>query len=174
MTLDDVTDPADHGAGGFAPWYREQHPALLASLVLVTGSVDEAREAVDEALSRALARWPKVAVMDSPAGWTYRVALNVARRRARRRALEARLLLRRGPDQPATLAGPAGEAWAVVADLPDRQRQVVVLRFVADLTEADIAATLGISRSTVSSTLVDARRTLGRLLADEPEPEEIR
>ena len=99
--------------------------------------------------------------MDSSVGWTYRVALNVARRRARRRRIEATLLRRRGPERT-ELDGPAGEAWAVVADLPLRQRQVVVLRYVADLTEADIASALGISRSTVSSTLADARRTLGR------------
>lgn len=157
----------------FEAWYREQHPRLIASLVLVTGSVDEARESVDEALARALARWPKVAAMGSPAGWTYRVALNVARRRGRRRALEASLLRQRGPDSPATLEGPAGEAWAVVADLPRRQREVVVLRYIADMTEADIAFTLGVTRSTVSSTLADARQALGRLLAPERDTEEV-
>ena len=160
--------------GAFERWYRDAHPRLLASLVLVTGSVDEATECVDEALARALGHWPRVSEMASSVGWTYRVALNVARRRARRRTLEATLLRRRGPER-AELDGPAGEAWALVADLPRRQRQVVVLRYVADLTEADVATALGISRSTVSSTLADARRTLGRLLADdEPRTEEVR
>jgi RNA polymerase sigma-70 factor, ECF subfamily len=159
--------------GAFEHWYRDAHPRLLASLVLVTGSVDEATECVDEALARALGHWTRVSEMGSPVGWTYRVALNVARRRGRRRTLEAKLLRRRGPERT-ELDGPAGEAWTVVADLPLRQRQVVVLRYVADLTEGDIAAALGISRSTVSSTLADARHTLGRLLADEaPSPEEV-
>ena len=106
--------------------------------------------------------------MDSSVGWTYRVALNVARGGLAVGHSKVKLLRRRGPE-PTELEGPAGEAWAVVADLPLRQRQVVVLRYVADLTEVDIASALGISRSTVSSTLADARRTLGRLLADNTE-----
>jgi DNA-directed RNA polymerase specialized sigma24 family protein len=39
---------------------------------------------------------------------------------------------------------------------------------VADLTEAQIAQAMGISRSTVSSTLADATRSLGHALADRP------
>jgi RNA polymerase sigma factor (sigma-70 family) len=49
-----------------------------------------------------------------------------------------------------------------------RQRQVVVLRHVGDLPEAEIAHVLGISRSTVSSTLADAHRALARRLRDDP------
>ena len=50
-----------------------------------------------------------------------------------------------------------------------RQRQVVVLRFVADLPEADIADVLGISRGTVSSTLADAKANLRVALTDRAE-----
>jgi len=112
--------------------------------------------------------WPRVQRMDSPAGWTFRVALNVVRRRERRRSLERRLLARKAPtpDVPA----PAGEAWALVAELPERQRTAVVLRFVADLTEHQIAEAMGISRSTVSSTLADAKRRLAGSLEEEPDP----
>jgi RNA polymerase sigma factor (sigma-70 family) len=100
--------------------------------------------------------------MAQPTGWTYKVALNVARRSTRRSATERRLLARapKAPDVPA----PAGELWAVVAILARRQREVVVLRYIADFPEADIADVLGISRSTVSSTLADAHRRLGSLL----------
>lgn len=151
----------------FDEWYRRQHPRLVASILLVTGSLDEAQEAADEALARALLHWRRVAPMESPEGWVYRVALNVARRRARRRSMERSLLHRARPvitDVPA----PAGEAWAAVKDLPPRQREIVVLRHVADLTEAQIARALGISRSTVSSTLGDAHLALSRTLADSP------
>jgi RNA polymerase sigma-70 factor (ECF subfamily) len=103
--------------------------------------------------------------MESPTGWTYKVALNAARRHERRRALERRLLARRRPET--TLPAPAGEAWAAVRDLPRQQRNVVVLRYVGDLTQAQIAEVMGISRSTVASTLEDAHRRLGRLLADD-------
>src|SRR4051794_41987403 len=94
----------------FDDWYRAAHPRLLASMVLVTGSVDEAREVTDEAFARACERWSRVGAMEAPAGWTYRVAVNVLRRRARRRTLEQRLLARRAPvvDLPAPAGGAGG------------------------------------------------------------------
>jgi RNA polymerase sigma-70 factor (ECF subfamily) len=149
----------------FDDWYRVTHPRLLASMLLLTGSLDEAREVTDEAFARAYERWDRVGAMDAPGGWTYRVAVNVVRRRARRRAVEQRLLARHPapPDVPA----PAGEAWALVADLPLRQRTAVVLRYVADLPEAGVAEAMGIRRSTVAATLTVARRRLGAGLAPE-------
>ena len=153
---------------GFAEFYEAEHVRVVTSLLLATGHVDTARDAADEAFVRALMAWPRVRQMDSPAGWTYRVALNVVRRRERRRSLERRLLARRPP--PPDVPAPAGEAWAIVAQLPERQRTAVVLRFVADLTEAQIATAMGVTRSTVSSTLADASRRLASSLREEPEP----
>ena len=68
-----------------------------------------------------------------------------------------------------SVPAPAGEAWALVAALPERQRTAVVLRHVADLTEPEIARVMGITRGTVSSTLSDAHRALRAQLADEAE-----
>src|SRR5262249_19556386 len=47
-----------------------------------------------------------------------------------------------------------------IRELPERQRVAVVLRFVADLTEPDIAQIMGVRRGTVSATLRAALRTL--------------
>lgn len=69
------------------------------------------------------------------------------------------------------VAPPAGEAWDAVRRLPQRQRTAVVLRYVADLPEAEIAAAMGIARSTVSSTLTHAHRALAIALSDPPVPE---
>jgi DNA-directed RNA polymerase specialized sigma24 family protein len=153
---------------GFEAFYRATHGGLVTSMLLVSGDAELAREATDEAFARAVGAWNRVSAMDSPAGWTYRVALNAMRRRARRAGLERRLLARQRP-APAVPA-PAGEAWAIVADLPPRQRTAVVLRHVADLTEPQIAAAMGVSRSTVSSTLADAAAALRRALADPAGP----
>jgi RNA polymerase sigma factor (sigma-70 family) len=162
-----VTGPAGGGPvmGDFESWYRDAHPRLVATLLLVTGDLGLAADSVDEAFARALERWDRVRSMASPTGWTFRVARNVSRRSLRRSALERRLLAR--SPRPADVPAPAGEIWRIVSDLPLRQREVVVLRHVADLPEAEIAETLGITRSTVSSTLRDAHARLGRLL-DEP------
>ena len=151
---------------GFEAFYRTHHPRLVAALLLTTGDLEVARDAVDEAFTRALARWERVSAMATPAGWTYRVALNVARRQFRRAQLERTLLGRRRP----LVAEPPGldHARELIANLPPRQRTAMVLRYVADLTEPEIAQAMGIRRSTVSATLAAARSRLAQDLA-EPE-----
>src|SRR5947207_13683198 len=78
----------------FSAWYRSEHPRLLAAMSVVTRDLHAAQDVTSEAFARALAAWTRVSAMDSPTGWTYRVALNVARRRARRAAIEQRLFRR--------------------------------------------------------------------------------
>jgi RNA polymerase sigma-70 factor (ECF subfamily) len=150
----------------FETWYRSNHARLVAALLLVSGNLDLTRDSVDEACTRAFARWDRVRRMESPGGWTYRVALHALRRRQRRAALEHRLLARAAPAE--VIPPPAGEAWAAVRDLPPRQRTAVVLRYVADLTQIDIAAVMGITRSTVSSLLADAHAHLAEVIAPDP------
>ncbi len=148
----------------FEQWYTEAHPRLVTSLTLAFGSLDVAHEAADEACVRAYERWNRVSKMGSPVGWTYQVAMNAARRRLRRRSLEASLLRRsRRADQQA----PAGELWLLVAGLPERQRHAVVLRHVGQLKEAEIGEAMGIARGTVSATLRAAYQKLQIELTDE-------
>jgi len=155
---------------GFESWYRAVHPRLVAGLLLSTGRMDDAADVADETMVRALERWNHVRTMASPDGWAFQVAFNLVRRRGRRRSLEQTVLRRSAAGRTDSIDGPAGEAWDAVAHLSLRQRQVVVLRFVADLPEADIGAALGISRGTVSSTLADAKGALRVALTDaEPE-----
>ena len=155
------SDPSD-----FEAWYLANHARLVASLLLATGSLDLTRDAVDEACTRAFERWGRVQQMASPTGWTFRVALNAVRRRQRRATMERRLLARRSPvvDVPP----PGGEAWDLVRGLPPRQRTAIVLRYVGDLTQAEIADAMGITRSTVSSTLADAHARLAELITPDP------
>jgi RNA polymerase sigma factor (sigma-70 family) len=66
----------------------------------------------------------------------------------------------------------AGDVLAVldaVRSLPARQREAVVLRYYADLSEADVAQALGCSLGTVKSQLSKARASLARLLSGEDE-----
>jgi DNA-directed RNA polymerase specialized sigma24 family protein len=153
--------------GAFEAWYRALHPRLLASLTLITGNGEAARDATDEACTRAFQHWKRVSRMDSPDAWTFTVARNVARRGARRAKQERSLMKPETAGALSTVPGPAGEAWALVAGLPERQRTAVVLRHVADLTEPEIARIMRITRGTVSTTLADAHRALRAKLNDD-------
>ncbi len=110
-----VVEDADDA---FASWYRSEHPRLLAAMTVVTRDLHAAQDVTSEAFARALASWTRVSAMDSPTGWTYRVALNVARRRARRAALEQRVLRRMVPDESGLPLERSVELWDAVRALP--------------------------------------------------------
>ncbi|MGH9077785.1 MAG: RNA polymerase sigma factor [Acidimicrobiales bacterium] len=148
----------------FEDWYPRVHPRVVGAVFAACGDVDVAMEATDESVARALPRWKEVSGMAFPEAWVCRVAINVMRRRLRRRSMEARLLDRRRrsavPEAPASEAYP--EVW--VRDLPERQRLAVVLRYVGDLPEAGIATALGVTRGSVSASLATARARLKAVL----------
>lgn len=160
-----VTRPSEPATAlaGFETWYRREHSKVVATLTWVAGDPDVAIDATDEAFARAFADWPRVQGMTSPGRWVYRVALNVVRRRMRRAALE-----RRKVEPPAELTQDVDrEIWTIVQQLPERQRVAIVLRYLLDLPEQEIAAAMGISRGTVASALAAARRRLAGWLTVE-------
>ncbi len=130
----------------------------------VLGDRGEAEDVAQEALARALVRWSRLA--DGPEGWLTRVSFNLAIDRYRRRR------------PPAALHGPVGVVDAhraervdlvrALAALPRRQREVVVLRYLADLGEADVAVALGCSVGTVKSHAHRGLAALRRRLGEEP------
>jgi RNA polymerase sigma factor (sigma-70 family) len=148
----------------FALWYEEAYGHLVATLFLCDGDLDRARDAAAEACVRALERWSRVGVMESPTGWAFIVGRNLLRRRHRARSSPAHQQSADARDTP-TDPGSAVDLWLLVSGLSRRQREVVAMKYGADLPEAQIAASLGISRGTVSSTLADAYRQLRAALA---------
>jgi RNA polymerase sigma-70 factor (ECF subfamily) len=155
---------------GFEAWYRREHPRLLDldAMSVVCGDLDVARDVTAEAFARALERWDRVETMANPAGWTYTVAVNLARRRWRRRATEDRLA---ASATPAVLGAfdDRLDVWRAVASLPRQARTAVVLRYFGSMTEDEVAEAMGIAVGTVSSTLPVARRRLAGLLNDTEE-----
>ncbi len=164
----------DIDTAGFERWYRAEHPQMLAALSVVARDPDLAQDVAAEAFARALQRWDRVGAMDSPGGWTYRVALNVLRRRARRAALERRLLPRLAPPPAITVPAYAVEVWQVVTGLAPRMRTAVALRYLGGLTEAEVAEVMGVAPGTVAATLHEARRQLAPLLAPDSSAEGVR
>lgn len=147
---------------GFTEWYRASYASVLAGVVARASSPADARDAVDEAFSRAAARWPRVSRMSSPSGWTYTVALNVLKREHRRSTRESRGSI-------AAALAPA-ESWIddnSVADLiqlfstlSPREREVAALIYVLDCSTPIAAELLRVSVSTVTTTLANARARL--------------
>jgi RNA polymerase sigma factor (sigma-70 family) len=159
------TDAAGlEGPDGFAEWYAREFPRVCAVLALAVGDARLAEEATAEAFVRALVRWRHVSRAASPSGWVYTVALNVVRSALRRRLLERQWLARQRIDPVPAPAEPDDELWRAVAELPERARTAVALRYIADLPEAEIAAAMGIARGTVAATLHQARARLAVLL----------
>lgn len=150
--------------GGFDDWYRDAYPRLLASLVVMTGDRSVAEDVAAEACSRCLERWDGGRAPDDPSAWTYTVAVNLVRRTWRRRQKERDLLATVVPASSLAPGDPELELWRAVAALPDRARLAIVLRYLAGLPEADIAAAMGVAPGTVAATLSKARARLGLAL----------
>ena len=150
-----------HVGEAFDRFFLAEQPKLVALALAWTGNRELAREIAQEVLLRAYRDWDRVASLDAPGGWAYRVAVNLLidhRRTTRRRA---QLGLGLGALDPAVFDAPLVGPWRdAIASLPDRQRAVVVLHYVVDLSVNDVAAALGIAPGTVKATLSHARQHL--------------
>ncbi len=157
----------------FEDWYQATHPKVISIVYVSCGDADLAADATDEAFTRALARWTRVGAMGSPDAWVCQVAINVMRRRLRRRGVESRLLSRRRDGHPLSEPMVYPEVWRAVRQLPERRRLAVLLRYIADLTETEIATAMGVTRGTVSASLTAARGELASALRDLREAKDI-
>lgn len=155
-------------ADEFSAWYRATHPRLRTALVAASGQPDVGLDVADEAMARAWAHWSRLGDWQSRDGWVYRTAFNVLRRRQRREQL-ARLIARREPAPVAVNGADSASTliWSVVADLPPRQREAIVLRHVADLSQEGVARAMGVTRGAASATLSAAYANLRHLLREE-------
>lgn len=159
-----AADPAS--PEGFAAAFPELFALAYRIAYRVVGERGEAEDVAQEALARAVLRWPALA--DRPHGWVVRVAGNLAIDRYRRRR---RTLLRSCVEAGSAEAGAPDrlDLVASLARLPRRQRQVVVLRYLADWSERAVAEELGCSVGNVKSSAARAVRSLRRQLGVEVE-----
>jgi RNA polymerase sigma-70 factor, ECF subfamily len=170
MGAHEVGTPPVAGETTFDACYREHRDRLIATVNAATRcGADLATEAVDEAFVRALAKWSRVERMDAPVGWIFTVARNVVHKTRGRRSVESDLVRRaggHGGDQvvPVVATEAQWELWDAVAALPDREREAVALRYLGDLTELQVAETMGIAPGTVAATLHAARKHLAATL----------
>jgi RNA polymerase sigma-70 factor (sigma-E family) len=158
----------------FGRFAAEVSDPLLRTGHLLTGDAKDAEDLVQETLLRVARQWRRVRLMDHPAAYARRILVNLVLKDADRRSRHRAELL---PQDHAAEAADESAAralrgiddlaelqWAM-AQLPARQRAVLVLRYWADLPVTDVADVLGCSEGTVTSTASRAASRLAAALA---------
>ena len=126
----------------------------------VTGRHDLADEAAQEGMLRALDRLDTFDESRPFAPWLYRVVVNVAVRTAERETRATRVVVPDRAGHPTDDATDLDPVRAAVLALPDDQREIVALRYWADLGVDEIATVLDVPSGTVASRLSRALATL--------------
>jgi RNA polymerase sigma-70 factor (ECF subfamily) len=151
---------ADAASGSFERFFAGARDDVFRSLLVITRDPALADDGVAEAFTRAFERWPEVAAHPAPKAWVARTALNYIRSDRRR----FRWFTSDVPDAPTSdeaLTDPA--LVSRVLRLPKRQREVIALRILLDMSEQQTAELLGMAPGTVGAHL---SRALARLERD--------
>jgi RNA polymerase sigma-70 factor (ECF subfamily) len=147
-------------ASNFEAFHAANYRRLVGQVFALLGDVEEAEDVVQDAFARAWFHWRRIRAYDSPEAWVRRVAFNQALNSTRRARRRLAALARHGPepDVPA-LSADLVDVHRAMAHVPQRQREVLVLAYVAGLPMAEIAAQLRLPLGTVKSRLARGRRT---------------
>ncbi len=152
-----------------AHWRR-----LVRLAVLLLRDQGAAEEVVQDAFVAMHARWRSLRDPDKALAYLRQTVVNRSRSALRHRGVVERYVARQSPAtalaDPADTPALAGDRRTAVLDalraLPTRQREVLALRHYLELSEAEIADTLGISRGSVKAHASRGSATLRELLAD--------
>ncbi len=154
--------------------FERDYSSLQRIAYLMLGDRDLAEDVVQEVFLRTFSGWHRLREPESAGAYLRAGVVNMCRSRIRRRYVEQRAntAIARpeatGNDQTGDAGAATWLASAVleaVRALPPRQRAAIVLRYYADLSEAEMAAALHCAPGTVKSQLSKARATLANRLA---------
>ena len=141
----------------FEAFYFAHRDSVARAVALAIGDVDLAMDSTDEAMIRAYQRWARVGILERPAGWVFRVAINHSRSRLRRVARKARYAKVVGradhTDEPFSDQIEDSALLTALRSLEPDRRDVVVLRVLLEFSEAECATALGIRPGTAKSRL---------------------
>ena len=160
------------GASSALPaFYREHQTGLVRLAMMLVGDEATAEDVVQDVFVRLHRNAPALRDEQKLLAYVRSSVLNGCRSVLRRRKLVRRHAERYEPpvwsaESQAMLGEDHREVMRALHRLPRRQREVLVLRFYADLPDDEIATTLRIRPSTVRSTMSRALATLERELED--------
>jgi len=161
----DVTMPLRAVVTGPGEWnaelavielYSIQYKSLVRLAAMLVRDVSTAEEVVQDAFIAMHDGWHRLKDADKALAYLRQAVVNRSRSVLRHRMVVEKNAPKPAPDMPSAEHGAMAllERSAVIAalrDLPGRQREAIVLRYYADLSEAEIAATMRISRGAVKS-----------------------
>lgn len=143
--------------------YTQYHGSLVRMLHRRTGDLERAEELAQEVFARAVAAPPR-----NPRPWLFAVALNLVREEGRRAVRRGRRLELYRAEQPSSAPSPdepmlreerIGQVRKALADLSERDREVLLLS-AEGLSYDEIAESTGLARGSIGTTLARARRRL--------------
>jgi RNA polymerase sigma-70 factor (sigma-E family) len=162
----------DAATAEFTAWVAARHAALhRTAYLLCAGDAHNADDLTQATLAKLYLAWGRVQDRSQIDAYARRIMVNEHRstwRRAwKRREVVSDQLPERGI-AGLEYDGQGDAVWQLVQTLPPKQRAVVVLRYYDDLSEAEIAAALGISPGTVKSQASRALASLRQRVPDHP------
>ncbi len=136
--------------------YASHYRRLVRLSVLLVGDVESAEEVVQDSFVAMHGRWRSLREPEKGLAYLRQTVVNRSRSVLRHRGVRARyvppvLPVRGGADEDAEVSERRTAVLDAMRTLPERQREVLALRYYLDLSEADIAESLGISRGAVKS-----------------------
>jgi RNA polymerase sigma-70 factor, ECF subfamily len=145
----------------FEQLYREEFPSVFRAVLLLCGDPDMAEDVTQHAFAKALDRWARVRAYDHPGAWVTVTAVHHLRRQLRVPAIARR---QRALEPETDGVSPEDRIllWQGVRSLPQRQREAVVLFYVAGLSVGEVARVMGCESGTVKAHLFKARRHLAK------------
>jgi RNA polymerase sigma-70 factor (sigma-E family) len=148
--------------------YDVRYQSLVRLAVVVVHDVETAEEVVQDAFLGLYDAWSRLHETDKARAYLRQSVLNRSMSVLRHRAVEdkyaAALASEESTEQAIIILVERSALVAALRRLPTRQREAVVLRFYVDLSEADVAKTMGISRGTVKSHVARGVSTLRETL----------
>ena len=157
-------------AASFDDFYLAEVPHLVPLARALCGAA-AADDIAQEAMLAAYRNWRRVSQLRSPEAWVRRTCANLAVSAFRRRVSELKAYVRLSHGLLPALSPDDETFWAAVRGLPKRQAQTAALRYLYDLSVAEIAETLEISDGSVKQHLSRARTALTRELHLDAEEE---
>jgi RNA polymerase sigma-70 factor (ECF subfamily) len=149
---------------------REEYPRILATLIRVTGDVDLAQDALQDAVLRALSTWPRDGVPDQPRAWltvvARRCAVDRIRRDASRQSKEVAAMSLLDDDAPEPVASVVRDDLLRLVftcchpSLAVDAQVALSLRTLGGLTTAEVARALMVPEATMAKRLTRAKQKI--------------